>query len=382
MKFPRKDVQIMLNIPNMTERKDYRVILVGKDEESGVQDKDNVQDKYSAQGVLGRVPTVGEALAEARRHPDEPVCIRLAPGVYREKLVFDIPGLLLEGEDPARTVLCYGDYAKKQMPDGSSYGTFRTASVRIDADDFTAKNITFENTAGSGPEIGQALALYAEGDRLIFDNCRLLGGQDTLFTAPLPLKEIQPGGFKGPKEFAPRRPGRHYYRRCFLCGDVDFIFGGAAAYFEKCEIFSKNRGQEINGFVTAASTPEGQTYGYVFDRCRFTGDCQPESVYLGRPWRDHAKTVILNSYLGAHIRREGWHDWDKPAAHETAFYAEFGNYGEGADPAARAEWSHQLTAEEAKEYTRENVLGEWIRSIAGTAEPEMGNCISGNGNRG
>ncbi len=324
----------------MSERKEYHVIRVGRN-------------------LDGCLATVQEAIEEAKRYADEPVCIRLEPGVYEEKLVFDQPGLLLEGDDPQSTILCYGDFARKMMPDGSEYGTFRTASVRIDADDVTVRNVTFANLAGSGAEIGQALALYADGDRLLFDHCRFLGGQDTLFTAPLPAKELQPGGFKGPKETAPRRPGRHYYRRCYLRGDVDFIFGGAAAYFEECEIFSSSRGKEINGYVTAASTPEGQAYGYVFDRCRFTGDCQPDSVYLGRPWRDHAKTVILNSYLGAHIRHEGWYDWNKPIAHETAFYAEYGNYGEGAATDRRADWSRQLTQEEAKAYTPVNVLGEW-----------------------
>lgn len=123
---------------------------------------------------------------------------------------------------------------------------------------FTASNLTFENSAGPGTKVGQALALYVDGDRIAFHDCRFLGNQDTLFTAPLPPKEIEPNGFVGPKQFAPRINGRHFYQRCYIEGDIDFIFGGATAYFEDCEFFSKYTGQPISSYVTAASTPEGQ----------------------------------------------------------------------------------------------------------------------------
>ena len=118
----------------------------------------------------------------------------------------------------------------------------------------------------------------------------------------------------------------------------------------------KQRKGEINGYVTAPSTYEGQKYGYVFRDCRFTSDCPPESAYLGRPWRNFAKCVIINSEIGAHIRKEGWHDWDNREAWETMFFAEYGNYGEGAG-AERAPFVKMLTEEEAAEYTRENVIG-------------------------
>lgn len=137
--------------------------------------------------------------------------------------------------------------------------------------------------------MGQALALYVDGDRILFDRCRMLASQDTIFTGPLPPKEIEPNGFIGPKQYAPRINGRHYYKDCFIRGDIDFIFGSATAYFENCELYSQDIGREINGYVTAASTPEGQEYGYVFEGCHFTGNCPPRSVYLGRPWRNLQK---------------------------------------------------------------------------------------------
>jgi len=173
--------------------------------------------------------------------------------------------------------------------------------------------------------------------------------QDTLFTAPLPPREIEPNGFIGPKQHAPRIPQRQVYRRCYIQGDVDFIFGGAAAWFEACEI----RSVDGEGYVTAASTPEGQKYGYVFSNCRFTNDGVAKNVYLGRPWRNFAKTVLVCCELGNHIRPEGFHDWNKAAAHETIFYAEYGCFGPGAQ-GERASFVHRLTKEEAEKITFED----------------------------
>jgi len=298
----------------------------------------------------------------------EPVILHIGKGIYREKLVITRPKLTLVGEGEKRedVVLVYGDAAMDLMPEGDKRGTFRTASVRIDTHDFTARHLTFQNDAGSGSEVGQALALYVDGDRNYFEDCALLGHQDTLFTAPLPEKEMQPGGFKGPGESKPRIMGRQCYRNCYINGDVDFIFGSAIAYFEHCVIFSRMReGKKITtpgervtcGYVTAASTPAGEPFGYVFKDCKLESDCPPDSVYLGRPWREYAKTVFLHCELGAHIRSEGWNDWKKPHGH--FFYAEYQSYGPGANPEARADFSCQLSAQEAEAYTIENVLKGW-----------------------
>ncbi len=301
-----------------------------------------------------------------------PVTLHIGEGVYREKLVFSIPNMTIIGAGRDKTILVYGQGAFEQMPEGDKRGTFRTASVRIDANDFTAKHLTFQNDAGYGHTVGQALALYADGDRITLEDCALLGSQDTLFTAPLPLKEAQPGGFKGPGEFKPRIMGRHYYHNCFIRGDVDFIFGGAVAYFEDCTIFSQkpgNRippespeGELIYGYVTAASTPEEEPFGYVFKNCKLISDCPPHSVYLGRPWREWARTVYLNCELGKHIHPKGWHDWNKPHGH--FYYGEYQSYGPGSAPEMRADFSHQLTEAEAAEYTLEKVLKGWVPEAA------------------
>lgn len=314
--------------------------------------------------------TIFDAVNAVSEDNQEPCNIYIAQGTYRECLEIKKPFITLLGECAEKTVIVYGNYANEILKDGSKRGTFRSYSVFIDTHDFTAKNITFQNDSGLGYQVGQALALYVDADRCAFENCRLLSGQDTLFTAPLPEKEMQVGGFIGPKQFAPRINGRQYYKNCYIEGDIDFIFGSATAYFESCEFFSLfPKGKPINpeetspvyGYVTAASTPKQQKYGYILDRCKFTSDCPPQTVYLGRPWRAFAHTVLLNCELGAHIKPEGWHDWDKP--HSDIRYEEYNSTGAGATPEKRAVFSKQLTKEEAAKYTKELVLGDWAAHI-------------------
>ncbi len=312
---------------------------------------------YVNQDGTKDVTTIKEAFALALQIPAEyAVEIQIGAGIYKEKLDLERDNVTLLGENAENTVLTFDDYGLFMMPDGIKRGTFRSYTIFVHGDNFAAKNLTFANTAGFGPKVGQAVAVYADGARMTFENCRFLGRQDTLFTAPLPPTVIEWGGFRGPRENAPRDNGIHYYKNCYIEGDVDFIFGGATAYFEECQIHSLTRNSDPDGYITAASTPEGQPYGYVFDHCRFTSDCAPETVYLGRPWRNFAKTVILHSELGAHIKKEGWHDWNKEEAKEQAYYAEYENYGPGASPETRVSWSHQLTKEVASAYTKENIL--------------------------
>lgn len=309
--------------------------------------------------------TITAAIDAVPDNNQEAVQIFIAPGRYKERLEIQKPFITLLGEACDTTYIVYGNYANEIMEDGTRRGTFRSYSVFIDTHDFTAQNITFQNNSGFGYQVGQALALYVDGDKCRFEDCRLLSGQDTLFTGPLPEKEAQPGGFIGPKQFAPRINGRHYYKNCYIEGDIDFIFGSATAYFEACEFFSRfpkgkpadTQTAPVYGYVTAASTPEHQEYGYILDHCRFTSDCPPQTVYLGRPWRAFAHTVLLHCELGAHIKPEGWHDWSKP--HESIRYEEYNSTGPGAAPDKRASFSRQLSQQEAAQYTKENVLGDW-----------------------
>lgn len=291
--------------------------------------------------------------------------IRVKKGVYREKLQIRKPRIRIQGENARDTIVVYDDYARKVGPDGEPYHTFRSFTAYLGGDDLEFEQLTFENAAGSGDRMGQALAVYADGDRLAFRHCRLLGHQDTLFTGPLPERPSDRAAFGGPSDGAPRRPSRQYYEHCYIEGDVDFIFGSATAWFEHCDLYSHRRlqeeqlagGERTHGWITAASTPPEAPYGYVFRRCRLIGDAPPASVYLGRPWRENAGVLWLNCWMDAHIKPEGWHNWNKPERESSFRYGEYGSSGPGAGEGKRVSWASALSAGQAEAVTPSSVLG-------------------------
>lgn len=306
--------------------------------------KDNSGDFNSIQQAVDSIPA------------GTPETIYIKKGIYKERVEVRKNNISFVGESTDDTIITESYYARMIMPDGSKRGTFRSYTFFVYADNFTASNLTFENAAGFGDEFGQAIAVYAEGDNITFRNCKILGHQDTLFTGPLPMKEKQPGGFTGPTIDGIRRVVHQLYEDCYIAGEIDFIFGSATAYFKNCTLFALNRNQEINAFYTAPSTYEGQAFGYVFESCTFTGNCPPKSVALSRPWRIHAKTVLLNCSYSDQIIDEGFTDWNKPESHETVYYAEYNGHGEGYKPEKRAAYIHQLNESEAALYTLENVM--------------------------
>lgn len=282
-------------------------------------------DFVVAQDGSGDFTTIQEAIDAVRDYTPIPRTIFIKSGVYREKLL--IPSwktdITLIGEDVESTIIDYDDYAGK-----GDINTFTSYTARISGDDIRVRDITFRNSAGP---VGQALALFVEGDRVLFDNCRFEGDQDTIFAAG--------------------EGSRQYFRNSYVEGTTDFIFGPATAYFENCHIHSKR-----DSYITAASTPQDVPHGFVFVDCKLTAEPDVESVYLGRPWRDYARTIFIASELGAHIRPEGWHDWSRPEARHTTFYAEYGNTGPGAAREGRVSWARVLDAGEAERYTKEEVL--------------------------
>ncbi len=307
--------------------------------------KDNSGDFNSIQQAVDSIPA------------GTPETIYIKKGIYKERVEVRNDNITFVGEDTDETIITESYYARMIMPDGSNRGTFRSYTFFVYADNFTASNLTFENAAGFGDKVGQAIAVYAEGDNITFRNCKILGHQDTLFTGPLPMKEKQPGGFTGPTIDGIRHVVHQLYEDCYIAGEIDFIFGSAAAYFKNCTLFALNRNQEINAYYTAPSTYEGQAFGYVFESCTFTGNCPPKSVALSRPWRIHAKAVFLRCYMSSQITDYGFHDWNKPESHETCYYGEYKCFGEGSDTSARPEYVHQLTDEEALQYTQNKVIG-------------------------
>ncbi len=280
-----------------------------------------------AQDGSGDYKTIQEAVNASRDLSQVTVTIQIKNGIYREKLV--VPAhkthVRLVGESALGTIITGSDHTG----DAAGHNTYSSQTVLVQANDFTAEHITFENAAGP---VGQAVALHVDGDRATFRHCRMLGNQDTLYPAV--------------------ENSRQYYQDCYIEGTTDFIFGTAVAVFDRCEIRSKR-----NSYIAAAATTERQAYGFVFRDCKLTADTAARKVFLARPWRPHSRTVYLRCELGAHILPIGWDNWRDAANEQTAYYAEYQSTGPGANPATRAKWSHQLTAREAKRYTLQNIFG-------------------------
>jgi pectinesterase len=257
--------------------------------------------------------------------------IRIKNGRYYGKY-FLRPGkrnVHIIGESSAGVVLTYDDHSGK--PSGSGNDTLNTWncwSTQIAADDCLIENVTFENSAGR--TAGQAVALMVTGDRIHFRNCRFVGNQDTFFT---------------------NTEGRVLIDSTWIEGTTDYNFGAAVAVFRDCILHSKKKSH-----VTAASTPEGNRFGYVLMHCRLEADSGLTGVSLGRPWRPHAKVVYLNCEIGPHIAPGGWNNWRNPDNEKTAYYAEYKCTGPGAARTARVTWSHELTDTEAAEYTLKNIF--------------------------
>jgi pectinesterase len=227
------------------------------------------------------------------------------------------------GESADRTIITFNDYSGR-----GKTNTFTSYTAKISGNRFVAENITFANSAGP---VGQALALYVEADKAVFRNCRFLGNQDTIF--------------------ATGENARQLFTGCYIEGTTDFIFGPSTAVFQNCTIRCKS-----NSYITAANTPQGKKFGFVFLDCKITADSSVTKLHLGRPWRAWAKTAFIRCELPKQIVPEGWNNWSNPENEKTAYYAEYKNSGQGAGTEKRVRWSRQLTDKEAQEYTMENIF--------------------------
>ncbi|MFP3126665.1 pectinesterase family protein [Ectobacillus funiculus] len=311
-----------------------------------------------AQDGTGQFLTIQEAIDSIPEDNTSRLVIYIKDGIYKEKLEINKPLVSLIGTHRDKVKITFNDYAKKLLGSGEKMGTFGSYSCIVTGDSFFAKNITFENNAGKGSVVGQAVAMYVDADQVEFHNCSFLASQDTVFTAPLPPKPIEGSFFGGPRDGLEKRLCRSYFKNCYLEGDVDFIFGSATTVFENCEIHSLDLNRDdVNGYITAASTPLGQEYGYVFINCTLFSKAAARTVYLGRPWRDYAKTVFINTWMGEHIKEEGWHNWDKSHVENTTFYAEYNSSGPGGCMDKRVPWAKTLTDEQVQEYTLETIFG-------------------------
>ena len=284
--------------------------------------------------------TIQEAVNAVRDHSEQKVTIFIKKGVYAEKVL--VPSrkrnIAFVGENKEETIIVNNDYSGKMRPapDGekiAEYTTYSSYTLMVQGNDFSAENLTIINSSGT---VAQAVTVHVEADRISFQNCVFKGFQDTLYAA--------------------KDGTRNYFKNCDIYGTTDFIFGAATAVFENCNIISIK-----NSYITAASTTDQEKYGFVFLNCKLIADnAEVTEVYLGRPWRPNAKTVFINTEMGAHIRKEAWHNWGNPENEKTVFYAEFKSTGEGAkDLGERVKWSHQLSNSDIKEYQVLSIFNGW-----------------------
>jgi pectinesterase len=308
-------------------------ILIGADTAKDTLSDQPRIDFTVAQDGSGDFSSVQAAIMAVPDFRKNGTVIMIRNGVYKEKLILPASKNFVRmiGEGPEKTILTHDDFASKKNCFGEEMGTTGSSSFFIFGNDFIAENMTFENSAGP---VGQAVAVRIDGDRVKFVNCLFRGFQDTLY----------PHG----------NNSRQYYLNCTIEGSVDFIFGWSTAVFEDCTILCKD-----HGYITAASTEKETPFGFVFIHCRIIANAAPNSFYLGRPWRDYAKTVFIECELGPHIKPEGWHNWGQEEREKTAYYAEYKNSGPGFQPDQRVPWSHQLTETEAAMYTLKQILGDW-----------------------
>lgn len=273
----------------------------------------------------GEFKTIQEAIEKCRAFQTDDKVIYIKNGVYNEKILIDsfFTHLHLVGESRDSTIITYSDHANME-----GIGTFNSYTVKVLGDFTTIENLTIRNDAGP---VGQAVALHVEGDGVTVKNCNIEGDQDTLYAA-------------GQKS-------RQYYANCYISGTTDFIFGAATAVFDYCTLHSKK-----NSYITAASTPQDNKFGYVFRNCTLTAEPEVDNVYLGRPWRDYAKVVFINCEMGAHIRAKGWHNWGKPEREKTTFYAEYNCTGPGASQDGRVAWCHSLKKKEVSAYKIDHIF--------------------------
>lgn len=285
----------------------------------------------------GQFTSIQKAITSIRDLGPGEALVKIKAGTYNEKIV--IPSskhkITLQGDSKENTIISNDDYSGKLDALNEKMTTFNSYTLLVMSDDVKISNLTIKNASCNQ---GQAVALHVEGDRFIVKNSSILGCQDTVYT----------GG----------NHSRQYYENCFIEGTTDFIFGSATVVFKNCTIKSL-----ANSYITAASTDQSKSFGYVFFDCKLIAKEGINKVFLGRPWRSYARTVFINTEMGNHILPEGWNPWkgDKmfPDKDKTAYYAEYKSKGEGGKTDNRVAWSHQLTKKEAKKYTIKNIFGDW-----------------------
>ncbi|KAJ1692014.1 hypothetical protein LUZ63_016169 [Rhynchospora breviuscula] len=302
-------------------------------------------DATVAQDGSGDYKTISEAIDAIPSSNTGRYVIYVKEGVYDETV------LVPRGKE---NVMMYGDGMDKTIvtgnPADSAHVTKLQAVFAVDGQNFIAKNMGFRNTAGA---IGwPAVAVRTGAEYITFYKCQIDGYQDTLYTLS----------------------GRQFFRDCTISGTIDFIFGNAAVVFQNCKIVVNTPQSGAQNVITAnGRTDPNMNTGIVFHGCQiiaaedFKAKSKATANYLGRPWKDYSRTIIMESTIGELIHPEGWMPWmNSKARQSTVSYAEYGNKGPGATPEQRVKWPgfHMLSKSEAAKYTVESFIDDngWLAS--------------------
>ncbi|XP_072981022.1 pectinesterase/pectinesterase inhibitor PPE8B-like [Typha angustifolia] len=281
-------------------------------------------DAVVAQDGSGNYTTVEAAVEAAPAESGKRHVIYVKKGVYKENVEIKKKkwNIMLVGDGMGQTIIS----GSRSFVDG--WTTFRSATLAANGQGFIARDLTIENTAG--PSKHQAVALRSDSDLSVFYRCSFEGYQDTLYAHSL----------------------RQFYRDCRITGTVDFIFGNAAAVFQNCQILARRPLSDQKNSITAQGRKDpNQNTGFSLQFCNITADSDlvgftnQTSTYLGRPWKEYSRTVIMQSYIGSVVRPEGWLEWNGNFALDTLFYGEFMNSGPGSGLGGRVKWSgfHAIT---------------------------------------
>ena len=315
-------------------------------------------DVTVAKDGSGNFTTIQAAVDAAPTGATTAYTIYIKNGKYKEVVTIPAtkPFLQLIGESVSGVIITYDNYSGKPIPGGggANYGTNNCATLFVNANDCGVFNLTVENAQGYVNDGPQSVAMYVSGDRCVFKTCRFISGQDTIWNN---------GNGK-----------RSYYRNCYIDGNTDFLFGSMITVLDSCIIFPRDRlDNSTLGYVTAANTPAGQTYGYVFRDCQIPTNRGVTGYTLGRPWqndastlpaaRSNSKVVWLNTRMSKSITAPGWSLWDAGTDVTLITYAEYKTKkfdGTLADVSSRVSWSQQFSDAQAAPYlVNSNLFGTW-----------------------
>ncbi|MBA0671592.1 hypothetical protein Goklo_025383 [Gossypium klotzschianum] len=307
-------------------------------------------DVVVAKDGSGNYKTLGEAVAAAPDKSKTRYIIHVKKGTYKENVEIGAhkKNLMIVGDGMNSTIIT----GSLNVIDGST--TFKSATVAAVGDGFMAQDIWFQNTAG--PQKHQAVAIRVGADQSVINRCKIDAYQDTLYA----------------------HSNRQFYRDSYVTGTVDFIFGNAAVVFQNCKLVARKPMNSQSNMVTAQGRLDpNQNTGTSIQNCNILASADLEPVkgsiksYLGRPWKEYSRTVVMQSYIGDHIEPSGWSVWSGDFALKTLYYGEYMNMGPGADTSKRVKWPgfHVITsAEEAKKFTVAELIqgGSWLKSTGVT----------------